>query len=150
MMNDARTFNEKAADVLSRTDAYKCLFRLNEHNGGQHWSDEVKEMIESMNAALEILKRKKALPVDVIETLLTNHAKVQLPRLCFLPAISKVSHPCLFVCRYILRSLMSLGAGAIVDSTHGHASQRNVQDRQLCSPAAPTARQQDSTRDHVP
>jgi hypothetical protein len=96
-LTDARTFDEKAANVLTMTDAYKLLFHLNEHNGGQHWSDEVKEMIDSMNAALQILKRKKALPVDVIETLLTNHLKVQLPRLCFLPDISKVSHPCLLV-----------------------------------------------------
>ena len=102
-LTDARTFNEKAADVLAKSDAYKLLFRLNEHNGGQHWSDEVKEMIDSMNAALEILKRKKALPADVIETLLTNHLKVQLPRLCFLPDISKVSHPCSHSCRYLVR-----------------------------------------------
>ena len=85
-VTDAFAFECKADEYLTNTDVYERLLDLDEHT---HRSDEMKEMIESMNAALETLKTKKALPADVVQTLLTNPSKVQLPRLCFLPDISK-------------------------------------------------------------
>ena len=91
-VTDAFMFESKADACLTNTDVYERLLDLNPHNDradGWHWTDEMKEMIESMNAALETLKTKKALPADVVQALLTNPAKVQLPRVCFLPDISK-------------------------------------------------------------
>jgi hypothetical protein len=89
-VTDAYAFECKADEFLMKTDAYQRLLDLDEHTGGggQHGSDEIKRMIESMNAALDTLKAKKALPADEIQTLLINPAKVQLPRLCFLPDVS--------------------------------------------------------------
>jgi hypothetical protein len=92
-VTDAFMFESKADEYLTNTDAYERLLDLDEHTRG---SDEMKEMIDSMNVALETLKTRKALPADVIQTLLTNPSKVQLPRLCFLPDIStKVIATCM-------------------------------------------------------
>lgn len=85
-VTDACMFERKADEYLARTDAYERLLDVDEHT---HGSNEMKEMVESMNAALEMLKTKKTLPADLVQTLLTNPNKVQLPRLYFLPDISK-------------------------------------------------------------
>ena len=102
-VTDAFMFECKADEYLTNTDAYERLLDLDEHT---HGSDEMKEMIDSMNTALEMLKTKKALPADAVQTLLTNPSKVQLPRLCFLPDISKKVIATFMPCDRSSRSLM--------------------------------------------
>jgi hypothetical protein len=90
-LGDAFVFDEQADLYLTKTDAYKRLLNLSDDDGQQQqqcWSEQVNEMISSMNSALDVLKRRNVLPVDVIQKLMTNDAsKVQLPQLYFLPDV---------------------------------------------------------------
>ena len=105
-VGDASVFEGKADDFLTTTDAYKALLTLEEGNHGQQFRSEFSEMIDSINSALGILKRRKALDHETVDWLRLDPAKVQLPYLYFLPDISKVSSSLsvLFYCHCIRRA----------------------------------------------
>ena len=99
-VGDASIFEGKADDFLNTTDAYKALLTV-EGDG-----NEFNEMIDSINSALSILKRRKALDHETVDWLRLDPAKVQLPYLYFLPDIGKVrrSSSVLFHCHCIRRA----------------------------------------------
>ena len=105
-VGDASAFEGTADDFLATTDAYKALLTVEGDNTEQQFRDEFNEMIDSINSALSILKRRKAFDHETADWLRLDATKVKLPCLYFLPDISKVrrSLSVLFQCHCIRRA----------------------------------------------
>jgi hypothetical protein len=89
-LGNVHDFEAKADDYLAKTDTYKLLITIYDESNEQPMHDEFKEMIESINFALETLEKRNAVDKDLFDRLHVNASKVELPYLYFLPDISKV------------------------------------------------------------
>lgn len=101
-------FERKSNAYLINNDAYRVLMTISEENTEQQIQIEINEMIESMNMALDILKRRKALNQDVIKRITIDKTKVRVPHLYFLPDVSNVRLPSvnLIIIFYLLLSFL--------------------------------------------
>ncbi|CAF1203637.1 unnamed protein product, partial [Adineta steineri] len=88
-LGETKVFETAANEYLLKSDAYKVLRTIVEEEDKQEWQNDLNARIEAMNDALQILKRRKALDKNVVDTLITNLNKVKLPYLYFLPDVSK-------------------------------------------------------------
>ncbi|CAF0829729.1 unnamed protein product [Adineta steineri] len=90
-LGEAKVFDATANEYLLKSDAYKVLRTIVKEEDKQEWQNDLNARIEAMNDALQILKRRKALDKNVVDTLITDLNKVKLPYLYFLPDVSKGS-----------------------------------------------------------
>jgi len=98
-LGNLQDFEAKADDYLKQMDAYKILITIQDENndddetynpdhGQQQLQNELKDMIESMNMALEVLHKRKAFSDDVYNRLRIDASKVKVPYVYFLPHVS--------------------------------------------------------------
>ena len=94
-------FESKANDYVSKSDTHELIKTSNNDDNDHSDEDErqqqspqqiLKARVASINCALDILKRRKALDTDTIQKLVLDASKVKLPRLYFLPDVLNVRH----------------------------------------------------------
>ncbi|CAF4160822.1 unnamed protein product, partial [Adineta steineri] len=88
-LGETKVFDAVANEYLLKSDAYNVLRTIVKEEDKQEWQNDLNARIEAMNDALQILKRRKALDKNVVDTLITDLNKVKLPYLYFLPDVSK-------------------------------------------------------------
>ena len=92
-LGDRSVFNNKAKEYLRQmADTYQVMVTRKEddENDGAMKND-VKDLIDSINMFLGVLKSRKLLDADVIKRMEIHAGRVRLPYLYFLPMMSKVS-----------------------------------------------------------
>jgi hypothetical protein len=90
-LGDLQAFEAKANDYLTDNDAFEVRVIIDQFNHDEQPAQkELKERIELINYALNILKRRKALDENVIKRLLLDVNRVKMPYLYFLPSMSQV------------------------------------------------------------
>ena len=84
-------FDRQADEYLTKTNHYKVHFTINEETNQQAFRSEMNKLIDSINHALTILRRRNEVDQTLYDRLRLDPTQVKLPYLYFLPNVSQVS-----------------------------------------------------------
>jgi len=91
-LGNNQNFEKKADELVTKSINYKIFFTSNPENNQRRLQMEINQLIDSINYALLILKRRNDIDVNLYDRLQIDATKVKLPYLYFLPDVSKVSN----------------------------------------------------------
>jgi hypothetical protein len=90
-LGNSQDFEWQADKYLTETNQFKIYFTINQETNQQAFRIEMNKLIDSINHALGILRRRDDLDENLYNRLRIDATKVKLPYLYFLPNVSQVS-----------------------------------------------------------